>query len=119
MQFEKAKEVITEFERLSDKDKDSLSIALEKYFGKQIEFSLTELSQLDEKDLKTIQSTIGGMIMTRENVTDDIGSLYEKFKDKDLPNRISFGRLPSEKEWLLDEYEYGERRRYFSSAFFV
>lgn len=98
MQFEKAKEVFTEFGRLSDKDKDSLSIALEKYFGKQIGFSLNELSQLDEKDLKTIQSTISGMILTREKVTDDIGGLFEKFKDKDLPNRISFGRLPSEQE---------------------
>jgi len=98
MQFDKAKEVFTEFGQLPDKDKDSLSIALEKYFGKQIRFSMNELSQMNEKDLKTIQSTIGGMILTREKVTDDIGGLFGKLKDNDLPNRISIGRLPTEQE---------------------
>ncbi|NQX69098.1 hypothetical protein HQN90_23485 [Paenibacillus alba] len=91
MKNEIAKKVLTEFERLSDDDKNSLSTALEHYYGKQVRFLIDELSKMDQKDLENIKSTIGGMILTREYAP-DILKAYASLKDKDLPSKISFGK---------------------------
>ncbi len=87
-----AVEVLAEFERLSDDDKNLLSAGLKNHYGKQISFSLDELSEMDQKKLETIKSLIGGIHLTREHVP-DILTAYESLKDKDLPSWISFGRL--------------------------
>ncbi|OPH58421.1 hypothetical protein BC351_24025 [Paenibacillus ferrarius] len=90
MKNEIAKEVLTEFERLSDDDKNSLSTALEHHYGKQVRFLIDELSKMDQKDLQNIKSIIGGMIITREYAA-DIQNVHASLKDRDLPSRISFG----------------------------
>jgi hypothetical protein len=87
-----AKEVWTEFEGLSDEDKNSLLTVLKAHFGKQLTFSLDELSRMELKDLETIKSVIGGIILTREHAK-DFPMIVEKLKDKDLPSSVSFGNL--------------------------
>jgi len=78
--------------RLSDEDKNSLLTVLKAHFGKQLMFSLDELSRMELKDLETIKSVIGGIILTREH-TQDLPMIVEKLKDKDLSSRVSFGYL--------------------------
>ncbi|SFM55701.1 hypothetical protein SAMN03159341_1512 [Paenibacillus sp. 1_12] len=65
---DKAKEVLTEFERLSEEDKESIVKAFIHHLG-QIGFSLDELTKMDLKDLEIIKSTIGGLILTRDKST--------------------------------------------------
>ncbi|MGM0885213.1 MAG: hypothetical protein ACQEXQ_29740 [Bacillota bacterium] len=87
-----AQELITKYERLSDKERNIISNGLRNYFGKPITFSTDKLSLMDEKDLLIIKSTIDGMILTTENVPDIIKE-YERLKDTDLPSRVSFGHI--------------------------
>lgn len=87
-----ATEVLAEFERLSADDKNLLSTGFKNHYGKQISFSLDELSEMDQKKLETIKSIIDGIHLTREHVP-NILTVYARLKDKDLPSRISFGRL--------------------------
>jgi hypothetical protein len=49
MSKEIAKELITKYERLSDKERNLISNGLENYFGKLLTFSTDKLSQMDEK----------------------------------------------------------------------
>lgn len=92
MNGELAIEVLAEFERLSADDKNLLLTGLKNHYGKPISFSLDELSEMDQKKLETIKSIIGGIHLTREHVPNML-TAYENLKDKDLPSRISFGRL--------------------------
>ncbi|RNB90241.1 hypothetical protein EDM56_06880 [Brevibacillus fluminis] len=92
MLTEKAREIIVEFERLSDEDKSHLSVTFMNIYGKQIFFSLDQLCELEYQDLETIKSMIGGIILTREYVP-DIQNAYEGLKDNDWPSTISFGYL--------------------------
>jgi hypothetical protein len=85
---DKAKEVLTQFERLSEEDKDSIAKAFIHHFG-QIRFSLDELTKMDLKDLEIIKSTISGLILTRECLPDIL--MEYKTKDNVLPSKISFG----------------------------
>ncbi|MDQ0897746.1 hypothetical protein [Paenibacillus sp. V4I7] len=91
MEKEVAKEVLTVFERLSDDDKNSISIGLKTYYGKQIKFSMDELSKMDQEELETIKSIIVGIIITKENAP-DILMVHVRLKDNNLPSKISFGK---------------------------
>lgn len=92
MESDKAKEVLGKFGKLTEEDKAFLLTGLENHFGKQVRISIDDLLEMDPKDIETIDSIIGGIILTREHVR-DIQTVHERLVIEDLPSRISFGTL--------------------------
>lgn len=85
-------EIVSRFESLSPKEQSQLATALSQHFGKTIQFSASGLSALDSEELKIVNDTISGMILTKEYVPDILGQ-YKQMANMDLPQKIAFGRL--------------------------
>lgn len=84
--------IISQFEKLTEKEKDSIATRLSRHFGKPLQFTSIEMSIFNEDELEIIRKTLNGLILTKENVP-DILEMYERLKGMDLPSKISFGRL--------------------------
>ncbi len=90
MKSVKVTEALSKYAGLDDKEKEIISNALNKVLNKSIIFSETDLSNLNETELETIESIMSGYILTRD-YTPDIRDAYEKLKNKPLPSSVSFG----------------------------
>lgn len=93
---ETIKELVSKFERLDKGERDLISYALQRHFGKTFRLSADELLIMNAVQLETIEATMNGMILTKENVP-DIRSVYETLNGTQLPNKVSFGRKASDK----------------------
>lgn len=84
--------IISLCEKLTDEEKISITNALSRHFGRRIQSLIPELSTFNQDELAIIRNAINGLILTKENVPDIIES-YERLKDTDLPQKVSFGRM--------------------------
>ncbi|AWP27511.1 hypothetical protein [Paenibacillus sp. Cedars] len=84
--------IMSLFEKLTDEEKASINSALSGLFERPIPCFISELSTFNEEELVVTKNTINGLILTRENVP-NLLEAYERLKNKDLPQKVSFGHL--------------------------
>ncbi len=89
---EQVAQIMSMFAKLNEKEQKQVAAVLSKQLETPLSFSAADLSSLGEDRLDFISKVLGGMILTKENVP-DIREAYEMFKGKDLPSRVSFGRM--------------------------
>lgn len=84
--------IISQYERLTDKEQQHLISVLSRDLGKPLQISTSALSKYSKDDIKIISDTLNGIILTKEYVP-NIHEAYERLKDTDLPREISFGYI--------------------------
>lgn len=84
--------IISLCEKLTEEEKISITNAFSRHFGRRIQSLIPELSTFNQDELAVIRKVINGLILTKENVPDILES-YERLKDTDLPQKVSFGRM--------------------------
>lgn len=84
--------IISLSEKLSEDEKISVLSRLATHLRKTIQFNASELSSLSHEQLEMIKDTLNGFILTKEYAP-NMAEAYERYKNMDLPQRISFGRI--------------------------
>ncbi|MED4752019.1 hypothetical protein [Brevibacillus choshinensis] len=62
--------IVSDFNTLTDKEKNLLLNGLTQHFGKDIVISSTGLSLCNQDEIETIRNMLGGLILTKEYVPD-------------------------------------------------
>jgi len=84
--------IISLCERRTEEENISITNGLARHFGREIRSLIPELSTFNQDELIVIRDVVNGLILTKEKVPDILES-YERLKDTDLPQRVTFGRL--------------------------
>ncbi len=84
--------IISLCEKLTDEEKIIITNGGSRHWGKEIDNIIPELSTINQDELTIIRDVINGLILTKEKVPDIIET-YERVKDTDLPQKVSFGRI--------------------------
>lgn len=75
--------ITTNFEGLSNEEKDSIKVALSEHYCREIDISVSGLMMLKHEDIELISSTINGMILTKEQRQKDFDK-YLKMDGTDM-----------------------------------
>lgn len=94
--------IISQYERLTDKEKQHIISVLSTHLGKPIQISTSGLSMYSKDEIKIISNTLNGLILTKENIPDILDS-YVRLKGTDLPQKISFGHLKDSESKMLED----------------
>ncbi|RIX60370.1 hypothetical protein D3P08_02045 [Paenibacillus nanensis] len=78
--------------KLSEDEKESVLTRLATHFRKSFQLNAAELSSMSQEQLEIIKDTLNGFILTKENAP-IMAEAYERYKNMDLPRKVSFGRL--------------------------
>lgn len=84
--------IMSMFDKLSDGQQKMIAEGLAKQLGVPMQFSVEELSSLNEGQLDLISKVLSGMILTKENVP-NMSEAYVRLKGTDLPRKVSFGHI--------------------------
>ena len=77
-------------EKLSEDEMKMVIDGLSCGFERRIQNLLSELTTFNQDELVVASNVISGLILTKENVPNNIEAYVQV---KDLPNKISFGRM--------------------------
>ncbi|NOU90210.1 hypothetical protein GC102_31360 [Paenibacillus sp. LMG 31460] len=87
---ESVEKIISLYERLTDEEQQQLISVLSRHLGKPLKISTSGLSICSEDEIKIINNTLSGIILTKENVP-SILEAHKRLGGTDLPQKISFG----------------------------
>jgi len=90
-----AADVLEQYERMSGDDRVMLANGLERIYGRPFAFTVEGLTQMKAEELKTILDIQAGIRLTRDHVP-DLRQAYAELEGRELPRRVSFGRIVRE-----------------------
>ncbi|RAV12193.1 hypothetical protein [Paenibacillus contaminans] len=92
MSSESIDRIMSQFEKLTDEEQNSMTTGLSSHFDKPIQFSATGLAALHPDELGIIGNILNGLILTKEYVP-DIRGVYGRLNVTELSRNIFFGRI--------------------------